>query len=171
MAHSITATKSSPFFEGLWRLADPKITLASVASIVLGAGAAFHDLGHLELGWLLLTFLGIFCIEAAKNASGEIFDFDSGTDAAVSEEERSPFSGGKRVLVDRLLTKRQTAMIAAAFYAVGSAVGLSIALFRAPGVLWIGLAGVAIAYFYHGPPLKLSYRGLGEAAAEPPGGA
>lgn len=77
---------------GFWRLADPKISLASMASIFLGAAAAAHD-GALAPGWLVLTILGIFAIEVAKNASGELFDWDSGADLAVVPEDRSPFFG------------------------------------------------------------------------------
>jgi hypothetical protein len=44
-----------------------------------------------------------------QNASGELYDHDSGTDRAVAPEDRSPFSGGKRVLADGLLTRAQTA--------------------------------------------------------------
>lgn len=148
---------------GIWRIADPKITLASAASVFLGCAAAARG-GRISWGWLGLTALGIFLLEAAKNASGELFDFDSGVDQAVAEEDRSPFSGGKRVLVDGLLTRRQTAGAAAAFYAGGVAVGLAVAVLREPRVLWLGLAGVALAFFYHAPPLRLSYRGLGELA-------
>jgi 1,4-dihydroxy-2-naphthoate octaprenyltransferase len=148
---------------GIWRVADPKITLASVASMIVGAGAAAHD-GPIAWGWLALTVLGVFCVEAAKNASGEIFDWDSGTDQAVSADERTPFSGGKRVLVDGLLTRRQTAIVAAAFYAIAIAAGVAIVAWREPRVLWLGVAGLALAFFYHAPPLKLSYRGLGELA-------
>jgi uncharacterized protein YhbP (UPF0306 family) len=147
----------------VWRVADPKITLASVASMIVGATAAGHA-GPIAWGWLALTVLGIFAIEAAKNASGEIFDWDSGTDAAVTEAERSPFSGGKRVLVDGLMTRRQTAIMAAAFYAIGIAAGLAIVLGREPRVIWLGMIGVGLAYFYHAPPLALAYRGLGELA-------
>ncbi|MFW5924934.1 MAG: prenyltransferase [Myxococcota bacterium] len=148
---------------GVWRVADPKITLASVASMALGGGAAAHE-GPLAWGWLALTVVGVFCFEAAKNASGEIFDWDSGADSAVSDEERTPFSGGKRVIVDGLLTRRQTAWVAAAFYAVGVAAGLIIVLLREPRVLWLGMIGAGLAFFYHAPPLKLAYRGLGELA-------
>jgi 1,4-dihydroxy-2-naphthoate octaprenyltransferase len=151
------------FCVGLWRLADPKISLASFAAMFLGACAAARD-GALSWKWLALTVLGIFLIEIAKNASGEIVDFDSGTDQAVTTEDRSPFSGGKRVLIDGLLTRRQTIVIAAVFYVLGIAAGLLIVAYREPQILWLGVVGVALAYFYHAPPFKLSYRGLGELA-------
>jgi 1,4-dihydroxy-2-naphthoate octaprenyltransferase len=155
--------RGDDFAAGLWRLADPKISLASIASMALGTAMAARD-GELAWGWLVLTVAGIFLIEVAKNASGEIFDFDSGADLAVAAADRSPFSGGKRVLVDGLLTRVQTSAVAAAAYAMGAAAGLVIAAAREPRVLWLGIAGIALAYFYQAPPLKLSYRGLGEAA-------
>jgi len=111
-----------------------------------------------------LTFLGIFALEVAKNASGEIYDYDSGADLGVAQEDRSPFSGGKRLLVDGLLTRSETWWIAGVAYALCIFIGLWIALEREPGVLWLGVAGVALAWFYHAPPLRLSYRGLGEIA-------
>jgi 1,4-dihydroxy-2-naphthoate octaprenyltransferase len=48
-------------------------------------------------------------------------------------------------------------------YGLGVSIGLSIAA-RTPAVLWIGTTGVLLAFQYHAPPLKLSYRGLGELA-------
>lgn len=156
-------TSEHRFWTGVWRIVDPKITLASAASLLVGTAFAARD-GPLDVFWLVITVAGIFLIEAAKNASGEIFDWDSGADAAVREADRSPFSGGKRVMVDQLLSRRQTASLAAALYAAGGALGVWIALAREPRVLILGAAGVAIAFFYHAPPLKLSYRGLGELA-------
>ncbi|HET7768645.1 MAG TPA: prenyltransferase [Chloroflexota bacterium] len=155
--------RAGRFAAGLWRLADPKISLASFAALFLGAAFAAREV-PLDWGWLALTVAGIFALEVAKNASGEVFDFDSGADLAVTPENRSPFSGGKRVLVDGLLTRGQTWGIAAVGYALGTAAGLAIVLWREPGVLWLGLAGVACAWFYQAPPFKLSYRGFGELA-------
>ena len=151
------------FWLGFWRLADPKISLASFASMFLGACAAAAET-RLSYLWLAVTVLGIFAIEIAKNASGEIFDFNSGNDQAVREEDRSPFSGGKRVLMDNLLTRSQTAGIAILFYVIGGLAGLAIVFWREPSILWLGMAGMALAFFYHAPPFKFSYRGLGELA-------
>lgn len=150
------------FLHGLWCLADPKISIASFASMFLGACAAAAVV-PLDWGWLALTVLGIFCIEVGKNASGEIYDFDSGVDQAVSRENRTPFSGGKRVLVDGLLTREETKLVAVIGFALGTSIGFLIAT-RAPVILWIGIVGTLLAFEYHGPPLKLSYRGLGEIA-------
>ncbi len=161
--HALHPTHPSSLAVGVWRVADPKITLASVASMLVGAGAAALY-GSIAWGWLALTVLGIFCVEAAKNASGEIFDWDSGADQGVRDEERSPFSGGKRVIVDGLLSRAETAVVAGLFYAVAIAAGLAIVVLREPAVLWLGMFGVALAFFYHAPPLRLAYRGLGELA-------
>lgn len=147
----------------MWRLADPKISLASMASLLVGVACAWAE-GTVEWGWFGVCFAGVFAIEVAKNASGEVFDWDSGVDLGVAEKDRSPFSGGKRVLVDGLLTRGETWGIAGAGYAVGIMAGLWIAAMREPAVIGVGLAGVGLAYFYHAPPLRLSYRGWGEAA-------
>lgn len=161
--HQESPPVASDFRAGFWRLADPKISTASFAAIFLSACAAAAA-GPIHWGWLGVTILGIFAIEVAKNASGEIFDFDSGADLAVSPKDSSPYSGGKRVLVDGLLTRRQTWAISWVAYTIGILSGLAIVIWREPEVLWIGLAGVAIAFFYHAPPLAFSYRGLGELA-------
>lgn len=157
------ASHPRDFAAGLWRLADPKISLASVASMLVGAAAAFHD-GPLAPGWLALTVLGIFCVEVAKNASGEVVDYDSGTDLAITPAERSPFSGGKRVMVDGLLSRQETVAIAAGFYVTAVAIGLAITFLRSVDVFWLALAGVLLALFYHAGPVRLAYRGFGELA-------
>lgn len=162
---TLTAQNKRPatrdFSAGLWRLADPKITLASMASIFLGACAAAAH-GEIHGGWLAVTVLAFFAIEVAKNASGDIYDSDSGTDPAVAPEDRTNFSGGKRVLVDGLLTRQQTWGISTVFYILGIAGGVAIVIFREPNAIWPGVIGLILAWFYHGPPARLSYRGLGE---------
>lgn len=70
------------------RVADPKITLASMSSVWLGFSAAARD-GAVSLTWLAWTVVGIFLLEAAQNASGEIFDWDSGTDRGVASRRLS----------------------------------------------------------------------------------
>ena len=151
------------FWRGFWSLADPKISLASFAGLWLGACTAATD-HSLYWGWLALTVLGVFCVEVAKNASGEIVDYDSGADLAISEQERTPFSGGKRVLVDGLLSRSQTRAIALLFYLAAIVIGLLLVWLRDSRIIAFGLIGMALAWYYHGGSLRLAYRGLGELA-------
>ena len=46
------------FWRGLWRLADPRVTLASASSLLIGAAAA-ADAGALDARWLLATAAGV----------------------------------------------------------------------------------------------------------------
>jgi 1,4-dihydroxy-2-naphthoate octaprenyltransferase len=151
------------FWRGLHRLAEPKLALPTLSALVLGAGAAGHA-GRVEWFWLALTLLGLWCIEVAKNAAGEIFDLDSGVDLAAVPEDRSPFPGGRHVLADGLLTPGQTWLVAVSGFLLATCAGVWIVFVHEPRVLGLGLAGVALAFFYHAPPLRLSYRGLGETA-------
>jgi 1,4-dihydroxy-2-naphthoate octaprenyltransferase len=149
------------FRAGLWRLADPKISITSAASMAIGASLAAHDQGF---SWLWLAVMGaaLFCMEVAKNAWGDVYDYDSGTDQAVRPEDRTDFSGGKRVLVDAILSRRQTWGIAFAFGLCGVLLGVLIVFVREPSVIWLGCVGLVLGWSYHGPPLQLAYRGLGE---------
>jgi 1,4-dihydroxy-2-naphthoate octaprenyltransferase len=148
---------------GIWRLADPKISLASMAAMWLGTFAAASE-GRVSPLWIALTVLAVFCVEVAKNASGEIYDWDSGTDRRIADEDRSPFSGGKRVMVDGLLTRGQTWAVAIVSYGIATILGAVIVLGHEGRAFWFAVAGVGLAFFYHGPPFRLSYRGLGELA-------
>lgn len=149
------------FWIGFWRLADPKISLTSVASIHIGAAVAASD-SAFSITWLAVLLVAFFAIEVAKNAWGDVFDYDSGTDQAVAPEDRTTFSGGKRVLVDNLLTRGQTWAMAAGFTLLGLVAGAAIVFLREPAAFWIGVVGFVLGWSYHGPPLRLAYRGLGE---------
>ncbi len=156
-----TAGRRGDVWRGFWRLADPKISITSLACMLVGGSVAAAE-APLHWGWLAVTGTALFCMEVAKNAWGDVFDFDSGTDLAVLPEDRTGFSGGKRVLVDALLTRAQTWGLALGFAAVGCALGAAIVFGRAPQALWLGLVGLLFGWSYHGPPLRLAYRGLGE---------
>jgi len=114
---------------GIWRLADPKIRITSAASMTIGASVAALE-APLDWSWLLITGVAFFCMEVAKNAWGDVYDYDSGTDLAVAPEDRTDFSGGKRVMVDNLLSRSQTWLVAAVFAALGLAFGALIVISR-----------------------------------------
>lgn len=149
---------------GLWRLADPKIGLASFVPFCVGAALAWRFTRHLDLAIAALAFIAIFLVEVGKNAVNDLYDFRSGVDTAVRPDERSPFSGGKRVLVDGLLNERDLVLIARIAFALAGVIGAGVAFATQPLLLLLGAAAALISILYVMPPVKLAYRGLGELA-------
>jgi 1,4-dihydroxy-2-naphthoate octaprenyltransferase len=82
----------------------------------------------------------------------------------VDAEHRTPFSGGKKTIVDGILTVTQSAVIGLITMSVAALLGLYVVFFREFSVIYIGLAGFILAVIYSLPPFKLCYRGLGEIA-------
>jgi len=149
------------FVKGFWQLADPKIWTASVVPFVLGtcvaAGAGF------QIHWLhaLLAILVIILIEIGKNGVNEYYDYKSGADLYVAPIDRTQFSGGKKVIVEGLLTLPQVGWIS--FICLFASIILAFPLLiYSDRIIWFGIAGIFLSIAYSMPPFKLCYRGLGE---------
>jgi 1,4-dihydroxy-2-naphthoate octaprenyltransferase len=99
-------------------------------------------------------------VHLGLNVANDIFDTLSGADEVNFTPTQ--FSGGSRVLQYGLVSLRQMVAIAAICYAVAIAIGLVLVAITGLGLLWVGVAGVLISYFYTAPPLRLVHRGLGE---------
>lgn len=149
---------------GLWRLADPKIAVASLVPFCVGAALAWRETQRIDFGLAAAAFLVLFLVEIGKNAVNDLYDFRSGADTNVQPNERTPYSGGKRVLVDHLLTERDLVVIAWLAFTIAGVAGFAIAFERQPLLLLLGAAAAVISVLYSMPPVQLSYRGLGELA-------
>lgn len=160
-------TSVRKLMKGFWQVADPKIWVASTIPLLSGAaiawtfGSAVSPLGVL---WFLLAVIGVYLVEIAKNALNEVVDYQSGVDPSVDEQHTTPFSGGKKSIVQGHLSLTQCLYIAVFCYFTAAALGAVLVLFAEPLVLWPGLAGFVFAVLYSMPPFKLCYRGFGEIA-------
>ncbi len=149
-------------WSGFWQIADPKIWIASTIPMAVGAALAYASLGAFNWYWFLIGVAAIYLLEIGKNAINEYIDYLSGVDQFVTPEKRTPFSGGKKTIIDGKLTLKENLVIGIITVFAGSALGIYVVLAREFMVLWIGLAGVFFALFYSLPPFRFSYRGLGE---------
>jgi 1,4-dihydroxy-2-naphthoate polyprenyltransferase len=132
---------------------------ATLVPVFLGIAAAAYE-HHFSFGLMLLTLLGAISVHLGLNIANDIFDARSGAD----ELNVTPtmFSGGSRVIQYGLVNLRQMVLLSGAFYAVAIVCGLILVARTSAGLLWVGVAGLLISWFYTAPPLKLVHRGLGE---------
>jgi 1,4-dihydroxy-2-naphthoate octaprenyltransferase len=144
-------------------LRAPFFTAVIIPTLV-GASLAWQE-NTFHVGYLLLTLIGIVCVNAGLNMGNDYFDHLSGNDE--DNPHLTPFSGGSRVIQDGILAPRLVLAGSIAFYLVGGAIGLYLAWARGWALLWIGLLGVFFAFFHNAPPFKLYYLapGVGELAA------
>jgi len=151
-------------WKGFWQLADPKIWIASTIPMAVGGALAFGMTGKFDVFWFLISLAAVYLIEIGKNASNEVVDYITGVDRYVTPDKRTPFSGGKKTIVDGKLTVTEAALISMLTFGAACIIGIYIMLYREMSIFWIGFLGILIAIFYSVPPLKLAYRGLGELA-------
>jgi len=132
---------------------------ATIMSAVI-AGALAYSEG--KFSWLYL-FGAIFIIAGSNtgiNLINDYFDHKSKNDEI--NKYHGPFSGGSRVIQDKLIKPRSILIVGISSFVIVSLVGLYFVIFVNLHLLWFGLAAVLLGYFYTASPLRLVYRGLGE---------
>jgi 1,4-dihydroxy-2-naphthoate octaprenyltransferase len=135
---------------------------ATIVPVILGILIAASD-GAFDLLTAVLTVVGASFVQLAINVSNDVFDTTQGADDA--NVTPTQFSGGSRVVQYGLVTFRQMATLAFAFFVAAGLVGLLLLALRgSPALLAIGVVGFIVGLGYTAPPLKLVYRGLGEIA-------
>jgi 1,4-dihydroxy-2-naphthoate octaprenyltransferase len=117
-----------------------------------------------SVDWFLLpaVAVGAIALHVAANCFNDYFDWKSGADE-INEDFVEGVTGGSRALQrDRgdPDTMYRTAAIASL---VATGCGVALLVTRGWGIVAFGLVGLATAYFYTAPPLRLvARRGLGE---------
>jgi len=136
--------------------------IASIIPVIVGALAAVQIHGKFDATLFLLCLVGAVFIHLGANMANDAWDFRSGNDANV--HHLNPFAGGGRVLIRGVINPRAHLAVALAFLGLGSLIGIFLVTQVGLPLLWLGIFGVAVAYSYVGPPLRLAHHGLGEIA-------
>jgi len=135
---------------------------ATIVPVVLGIAIAARN-GFFDLPTAVLTVIGAAFVQLGLNVANDVFDASLGADDANVTPTK--FSGGSRVIQYGLVSFRQMAGLATAFYVAAGLIGLVLLALRgSPALLAIGIVGFIVSIGYTAPPLKLVYRGLGEIA-------
>jgi 1,4-dihydroxy-2-naphthoate octaprenyltransferase len=146
----------------LFLVSRPQFLTASAAPVLVGSAIGFAVAGTFNWPLFLLALFGIMALQAGANITNDYFDHLSGNDWA--NKNITPFSGGSRFIQQGILPPKQTLFTGLTYLAIGVILGIVILLItRSIFILGIGLVGVLGAFFYTAPPVKLGYRGIGEA--------
>lgn len=130
----------------------------SLIPVILAAALGFLH-GSLDIGRLVLVLIGVGGLHLGANMINDYYD-DPGSDRINLHP--TPFSGGSRVIQDKLMDARTVRAMAMGFFVVGTAAGVWLALTGRPFVVVIGLMGFLAGYLYSASPFSLMSRGLGE---------
>ncbi len=139
----------APFFTGI------------AMPIMFGATLAYYETGTFYWGLFLITLFGGICAHAGANLANDYFDHKT-TDDDVNANF-TPFSGGSRVIQNRILSARAVLNASLLCYALALAAGIYLTT-RTPGywVLILATAGFLGGFFYTAGRFAFSYNGLGE---------
>jgi len=139
-----------------------------VFSFILGSLLAWYHTG--EFSWLvfLVSLVAVFFIANGIYLTNEAQDYEGdrrnmeriGAGGGMNMTS----TGGTQVLVRGHLKKEHVQLVGMLFFAAAIPLGLIVQFVGKTGPLTIplGALGILITYSYSNPPVKASYRGLGE---------
>ncbi|MDX1666432.1 MAG: UbiA family prenyltransferase [Saprospiraceae bacterium] len=145
----------------------PFLSAVIMPALIGGAFAYSYTIGQggtFEWSLFLLTLLGVALLHLGSNVMNDYFDVKDGTDG-LNNDYFLQYSGGSRAVELGLISLDNTRRLGVVLLIAAFAVGLYLTFQTGIITLLIGLAGLALGYFYTAPPLRLvARRGLGELA-------
>ncbi|MGA2070509.1 MAG: prenyltransferase [Sedimentisphaerales bacterium] len=147
----------------LFLASRPQFLTASASPVLVGSVLGFAIAGTFNWPIFLLALFATMALHSGANITNDYFDSLSGNDWL--NKNVTPFSGGRQFIQQNILSPWTTLAAALFCFALGATLGLIILyLTRSRFILILGLVGLLGGFFYTAPPLKLSYRSVGEIA-------
>ncbi len=135
---------------------------ASAAPFLLGASLAYRGGYPVTTAKFITALAGVVSAHLAGNAANNYYDYVSGADGPGTLT--TPFFGGTKVIVDGRASPAAALAAAGAFGLTAVLSGAAVFFMtKDPVFLIMAAAVIFLALQYTAAPLKLSYRGLGEA--------
>jgi 1,4-dihydroxy-2-naphthoate octaprenyltransferase len=135
--------------------------VASAMPVIIGTAIAYKHSGDVNLVLAILAVLSAVSIHLGANVANDYFDYLSGNDE--HNDNKTPFSGGSRMIQNNLLSPKEILTGSLVFLAIGASLGIAILIkTQSLVVLALGVTGILGGFFYTAPPLKLGYRTAGE---------
>ena len=144
----------------LMELRAPFFT-ATIVPIILGTAIAYNLNSSINWVYFGLTLLGGLLLHGGANVINDYFDHKSQNDE-LNKEFMRPFTGGSRMIQEKLMTPKEVLIEAIVCLVLGSAIGIYLTIEIGWVILAIGVFGVFSAVFYVDPKVKLVGRGIGE---------
>ena len=139
----------------------PAFLSVTFVGVLLGLAAACHSGIDIHPASATLTLFFALVAHAGANVVNDYYDAVSGCDAS-NDDRVFPFTGGSRFIQNGLISRRAAAIFGHGLLLAVVPAGLWLTAHSAQGLIWIGLAGLAVGWAYSAPPFKLQSQGLGE---------
>ena len=141
------------------KLGRPQFTFGILMYFLIGTLLALLLNAEFNLYKFIWGYLILFMASMATHYSNDYFDFrvdQFGT--------RTPFSGGSGILVENPELKELSKKLAYTFICLSIIIAAGFTIYYSFPITFFlfVLFGNALVWFYSAPPIKLSYRGLGE---------
>lgn len=148
-------------FQTLIRALRLPFASATVVPVLFGGVFSFVQTGAFDWLAFVVVLLITVSVHLGSNVINDYYDAKTGADE--KNTQITPFSGGSRVIqegdVSLSFVKRLSLLL---LFISGAGLGFLYYLTGSLFILGIGLVGLFLGISYTKPPLKLSYRGLGE---------
>ena len=146
-----------------WLATRPPFMAASLVPVLLGVAALAHQGNPVSGLLLLLTLLAMILTHGGVNVLNDYYDELNGTDRR-NTQRIFPFTGGSRFIQNGVMSTPETFWFGVVLLGGAILLGIALAFYSGMGLIWIGIAGLALGWGYSAPPLRLNSRGIGEIA-------